>query len=162
MTNKELVKNNDDFDMISENPNLNERDKRKDIFIKTLGILDYSRFVTLKRYHNTVVSNDDYNYALEYMIKVIKVMNIKRNKKLDDLYAFNFLSAYKNYNEDALKAMENTDNVRKLAKDLLETTMSKLVGFQVYFRYVKPIDEHDYPCYILEDAYYHNLKKGNR
>lgn len=157
----EKVENND-FDMISENPNLNERDKRKDIFIKTLGMLDYSRFVTLKRYHNTVISYDDYNYALEYMIKVVKAMNIKINKKLDDLYTFNFLSSYQNFNEDALKAMENTDNVKKLAKDLLETTMSKLVGFQVYFRYIKPFDEHDYPCYILEDTYNHNLKKENK
>lgn len=153
---------NNDFDMISENPNLNERDKRKDIFIKTLGMLDYARFVTLKRYHNTVISYDDYNYAVEYMVKVIKAMNNKRNKKLDDLYTFNFLSAYNNYNDDALKAMQDTDNIKKLAKDLLETTMSKLVGFSVYFRYIKPLDEHDHPCYILEYDYYHNLKKGNK
>ena len=51
---------NTEVDILSTNPKLINRDARKDIYIKSMGMLDFARYSTLKRYCNTVVSYEDY------------------------------------------------------------------------------------------------------
>ncbi len=145
------------------NPKLINRDARKDIYIKSMGMLDFARYNTLKRYRNTVVSYEDYQYAFELTRKVVKVMRAKRNKKVDDIFTYNFIASCADKSPDSIKAMVEGDDINRITKSIMEFAMSKLVGFDVVFRQVKNYnkgEEYDC-CYILEDIEF-SLKAMNR
>lgn len=152
-----------EVDILSTNPNLVNRDARKDIYIKSMGMLDFARFSTLKKYHNTIVSYDDYQYALELTKKIVKVVRAKKNKRIDNLFAYNFIASCADKNSDLIKAMAESDDINAITKSIMEYVMSKLVGFDVKFRRIGKSDRFDEQVhgYVLEDVDYF-IKNINR
>ena len=61
-------------------------------------------------------------------------MRAKRNKKVDDIFSYNFIASCADKSPDSIKAMVEGDDINRITKSIMEFAMSKLVGFDVVFR----------------------------